>query len=453
MKTFRLPRRTLLAGLGAGLALPALDAMLTDRGLVYDAHAQAQAQPVRFLTFFIPNGVPLHYPQGKTDEYRWFPREEGDKYTMTMCLQPIADYRARFNVLNGIVLGQSCADGHAGGTTGFATGLPPTTSGAQGPSIDQVAAEQLGKTTFKSLGVGVKAIDTPFNDFNISTFDELSWAGKEQPAPLRRDPAKLFTDLFSGSLPDTSGEAERRKKYRLSVLDFVSGDANRLKQRLGKSDNIRLDAHLAAIRDLESRVMGAQAVTCAAPMKSGAAMGYVDKAKLQAELFAMALKCDLTRYGAYMYGHGGNDGGGEDKANGLVAVNGEYPQQHNFTHELADPNKYDALFKSITDFTLAQMGVFKHFLDKLQEGSNGPDDFLQHTLIYFGSELGDGVNHDNVGNVLPILLVGNAGGQLKTGRHIKFPGNVPAKNLHLTALKMAGVTIDSFAGSRETVTL
>ena len=149
MKPFRLPRRTLLAGLGASLALPALDAMLTDRGLVYDAHAQAQAQPVRFLTFFIPNGVPLHYPQGRPDEYRWFPQQAGDQYTMTMCLQPIAEYRSRFNILNGIVLGQSCADGHAGGTTGFATGLPATTSGAQGPSIDQVAAGQLGKTTFK----------------------------------------------------------------------------------------------------------------------------------------------------------------------------------------------------------------------------------------------------------------------------------------------------------------
>ena len=154
-----------------------------------------------------------------------------------------------------------------------------------------------------------------------------------------------------------------------------------------------------------------------------------------------------------MYGHGGNDGGGEDKAYGLVAVNGEYPQQHNFTHELADAKKYDALFKSITHFTLVQMNVFKHFLDKLQEGSNGPDDFLQHTLIYFGSELGDGVNHDNTGNVLPILSSATRAGSSKTGRHIKFPDKVPAKNLHLTALKLAGVTIDSFAGSSQTVVL
>ena len=63
------------------------------------------------------------------------------------------------------------------------------------------------------------------------------------------------------------------------------------------------------------------------------------------------------------------------------------------------------------------------------------------------------MNHDNTSNVLPILLVGNAGGQLKTGRSIVFPSKVPSKNLHLTVLKMAGVSIDSFAGSSETVAL
>jgi hypothetical protein len=179
----------------------------------------------------------------------------------------------------------------------------------------------------------------------------------------------------------------------------------------------------------------------------------VDKAKLQAELLAMALKCDLTRYAAYMYGHGGNDGGGKDEKYGLLEVNGEWPQQHNFTHELADDAKYDPLFASITQFTLVHMQVFAHFLDKLQEGSGGANDFLHDTLIYFGSELGDGVNHDNAGNVLPVLLVGNAGGKLSTGRHIRLPSKERSAKLLLTSLQLAGVPATSFAGTSETVTL
>jgi len=237
------------------------------------------------------------------------------------------------------------------------------------------------------------------------------------------------------------------------VLDFVKGDIGRLNARLGASDRLRLDAHFTAIRDLELRAIAAAPLACTLPPEPGEGLGYVDRAKLQAELLAMALRCDLTRYGSYMYGHGGNDGGGKDSKYGLVEVLGEWPQQHNFTHALEDARRYDALFESLTKFTLTQMQVFAHFLATLQAGSAGPNDVLQNTLIYFGSELGNGVNHDNATNVLPILLVGNAGGQLVTGQHIVFPQRVRSRDVLFTALKLARVPVSSFAGTSEVVSL
>src|SRR5690349_12263586 len=162
--SWKLSRRGLLRGVGVAIGLPLLDAMVDGRGLLHGtAGAQAAAPPVKLVTYFIPNGVPLHYPDGRADQFLWFPQTTGKDYAITKCLEPIAAYRDRFNILNGVVLGEACADGHAGGTTGFATGLIAKTSGAQGPSIDQVAAAALGdQTKFRSLGVGVKPIDTPF---------------------------------------------------------------------------------------------------------------------------------------------------------------------------------------------------------------------------------------------------------------------------------------------------
>ncbi|MBL8740824.1 MAG: DUF1552 domain-containing protein [Myxococcales bacterium] len=437
------------------IALPALEAMFTSRGLVIpSANAAPAAVAKRLVTFFIPNGVPTYVPDGGTDQHLWFPATTGSGYTMPLCLEPIAAYRDRFNILNGVVLGESCADGHAGGTTGFSTGLAPTTTGAAGPSVDQVAAAELGDTAFRTLGVGVKPIDVQFNDFNIACFDEISWIGPNQVAPLRRDPAQLFDDLFAGGVPVDPAQAERKKAQRLSVLDFVQDDIGRLKSRLGKSDNLRLDAHLSAVRELEMRVEGASALSCQVPPEPVDPAGYVEKAKLQAELLAMALRCDLTRFGAFMYGHGGNDGGGKDEAHGIVEVNGEYPQQHNFTHWLTErPDWYDALFASLTQFTLTHMEVFAHFLDALKGEETGPDDFLSDTLIYMGSELGDGTNHDNNGNVLPILIVGNGGGALKTGSHVKLASNVRVADVLFTLLRMVGSTAPSFAGASQEIAL
>ena len=64
-----LPRRTLLRGLGASLALPFLDAMFPALGL----RGQSVPQRVhRFQTFYVPNGMAMPYwsPQGGGARFR-----------------------------------------------------------------------------------------------------------------------------------------------------------------------------------------------------------------------------------------------------------------------------------------------------------------------------------------------------------------------------------------------
>ncbi len=74
-----LPRRTLLKGLGASLALPLLDAMVPVglRGL------SAPERVHRFQTFYVPNGMAMEY---------WSPTGIGRDFELTPILEPLAQF-------------------------------------------------------------------------------------------------------------------------------------------------------------------------------------------------------------------------------------------------------------------------------------------------------------------------------------------------------------------------
>jgi hypothetical protein len=54
-------------------------------------------------------------------------------------------------------------------------------------------------------------------------------------------------------------------------------------------------------------------------------------------------------------------------------------------------------------------------------------------LIAYGSSLSDGSAHSN--SNLPMLLAGNAGGTIQTGRHIRYSADTPLNNLWLSMLE------------------
>src|SRR5437763_16756162 len=100
-----LPRRTVLRGLGATMALPLLDAMLP-------ARARAAAKPVhRFQAFYVPNGMAMEY---------WSPKGEGSAFELSTILDPLAPYRNQMLVLSGIKANWNYI--HAGASGSFLTG-------------------------------------------------------------------------------------------------------------------------------------------------------------------------------------------------------------------------------------------------------------------------------------------------------------------------------------------
>jgi hypothetical protein len=435
MKSFKLSRRAVLRGAGVTIALPTLDAMLDDRGFFHrTAFAQPAAPPVRLVTFFLPNG----FPPGN----RFVPASTGAGYKLTPCLEPIKDFVSDCTILSGLNGPKAYGrNAHSEGTTGFSTGLPCTTAGADGPSVDQVAGRrQGGATKFPALVVGVQNTNLPnLNGYSANIKLSTSWAGPRQSVPPEFDPNTLFQKLFGKGVPQQdaatfTGLREQRK----SVLDHVTTEIEGLKGKVGADDRARLDAQLTGIRELERRLpfeSAQPAASCTAPKMGAAPSGFFAKALLQVDLLAMALQCNLTKYASFIHSCGSGNGG-SDPALGLTA----------HQHSLAHAGNQDGIQR----YTVAQMRVVARFLERLKAGSEGGRPVLYNTIVMVGTELGNGTNHSM--NGLPFVIAGHAGGRLKTiGKHIR-PQNAPrVGKLLFTLLRMAGVNESSFAGETQSI--
>src|SRR5262249_54954707 len=106
LTTKSLPRRTVLRGIGATLALPFLEAMVPS--------ARAAAKPVkRFPPFCVPNGMAMEY---------WSPKGEGTTFELSPILEPLAPFRDQMLVLSGLHASWNYI--HAGASGAFLTGTP-----------------------------------------------------------------------------------------------------------------------------------------------------------------------------------------------------------------------------------------------------------------------------------------------------------------------------------------
>ena len=90
------------------------------------------------------------------------------------------------------------------------------------------------------------------------------------------------------------------------------------------------------------------------------------------------------------------------------------------------------------------VSLFSKFVQKLQATPDGDGSLLDHSLILYGSGLGDGNGHTHFN--LPAVLVGGGGG-LKGGRHLKYPEGTPMANLLVSMLDMVGVPIQTLGDS------
>lgn len=416
-----LPRRTFLRGAGTALALPLLDAMIP----ALRADRLTAAAPVRRLGF-------VFYTLG-VDEAKWRPTGEGANYQLSEALAPLAPHKEKFLVLKGLSSDpdRTKAGFHDRALASFMTGVEPAKGKVHvGISVDQVAAQALGKETqFASL-----ELSTEYN----GALGGVSFKSATNPLPFEANPRRVFERLFGeGGRIDPVASAERKAADQ-SSLDTVTGRIAELKGKLGAGDRRKLDEYLQSIRDIERRIhvaMEKQPVDLPeATRPAGIPDSWPEHVKIMFDLQVLALQADLTRVWTFMYAR---------EASSMTFPHlGISMGHHEISHHNFEADKLAALAKINVD----QSAHFAYFLAKLDAIKEGNSTLLDHSLIMYGSDLSVPTVHSQ--HDLPIIVAGGASGRMAGGRYIIYPGDTtPLTNLYLTMLDKVGVPTEKLGDS------
>jgi hypothetical protein len=432
-----LARRTFLRGIGTTLALPFLDAMVP-------ALASAAAtKPVVRLSF-------VYHPVGMILD-RWMPKTEGTAFEITPTMKALEPFREDMTVLTGLaqVSGRALGDGagdHAREGATWLTGMhPKKTEGVgirAGISADQIAAKELGKNTqLASLELGLEGPSLAGgcdSGYSCAYTNTVSWRSETMPLPVEVNPRTVFERLFGdGETTDPAARLAMLQDQR-SILDYVSGSIDRMETRLGNGDRHKLSEYLDSIRDIERRIQKAeqQNAQLRLPLMerpSSVPEEFEDHAKLMMDLQVIAFQTDMTRVITLMLGKAGS--------NRPYRSIGISDGHHSITHHQNDPVKIEKVAK--IDAHLVE--TFAYLLQKMKSTPDGDGNLLDHSLILYGSGLGDANIHTH--HELPTAVLGTGAGQLKGGRHLNYAKDTPLNNLLVSLLDMAGVRTDHFGDS------
>ncbi len=421
-----LPRRTVLRGLGASLALPLLDGMVP----AFAALRKTAAAPVKRLgVVYVPNGMMMNH---------WTPSSEGSGFDLPAILEPLEPFRRHVEVLSGMH-GVDGEGPHARSSTRFLTGVgakPDNGSDlSAGVSMDQLAGRVLGRETqLATLELALDGRDfagSCDDGFSCAYTNTIVWANDSTPLPMENNPRVVFERLFgdSGSTDPAIRKARLRKDA--SLLDSVTERAGALSRELGARDRAKLDQYLDAVRDVERRIQMAEA-------QSGRELPVVDQpagipgtlgehARLMFELQALAYETDLSRVVTFMMGR--------EITGRTYAEIGVPDAHHPISHHQRDPAK----LAKLTRINQYHVQLFAELLARLEATPDGDGTLLDHVMIVYGAGMADSNAHAS--QDLPILLAG--GGAGTGGRHVRYPEHTPLANLHLSLLDKLGVPAES----------
>jgi hypothetical protein len=418
------------------MALPWLEAMAPRAAL-----AAGTTAPRRMAFFYVPNGIHMA---------DWTPAEVGENFNLTPTLKALEPYKSDFSVLTGLAQHNAEAMGDGGGDHArslacFLTGTHPIkTDGAgirAGVSVDQVAAQQIGKETrLPSLELGIERGAQSGNcdsGYSCAYSSNISWRSANTPMAKEINPKLVFERLFSVNRPTADPKDDRKRKlYEASIIDFVLDDAQQLRNRLGNNDRHKIDEYLSSVREIEVRVSRFGAAESRPPAGATPPRGIPEDLRehirLMFDLVALAFQCDTTRICTFMFANEGS--------NRNYEILGIGDGHHDLSHHGGDKTKHEKL-RRINRFHIEQ---FAYLLGKLKSTREGDGTLLDHSMLVYGSGICDGDRHNH--DDLPILLAGRGSGTVKPGRHIKV-NNVPLNNLYLSMLDRMDVKLDRLGDS------
>lgn len=320
MNSQSLPRRNFLRGIGATLALPALESLFPSQAFAASVGKKiattASGAPLRMAYVYFPNGaIPRH----------WRPQGTGKDFTFGKTLQPLESLRHRVQIVNGLEHlnadpGNDGAGDHARANGTFLTGVRvKKTAGTDihaGISVDQIAAQHIGQQTrFASLELSSdphRKSGGCDSGYSCAYEANLAWRTPTSPLSPESNPRMVFERLFGSGAPgQRGGSLEQRRAQQRSILDFVMDDAKAVQKSLTNRDKAKMDEYLTGVREIEQRIIAAEKFTDipdpAMETPTGIPPAYDQYIRLQFEMLALAFETDATRVATMLLAHDGSN--------------------------------------------------------------------------------------------------------------------------------------------------
>ncbi len=449
-----LSRRTVLRGAGIALGLPLLESMVPAQTPL----AKTAANPVsRLACIEMVHGSAGSTGEGSNKHY-WSPEKEGSDFELSQSLAPLEKYRDYITIVSDTDLhpatawaaNEEGADHFRSSAVYLTAAHPKMTEGSDyyvGTSIDQMYAQKFGQDTpLPSIQLCIEMVDASGAcDYGYACVyaDTISWASPTSPLPMTLDPRMAFENLFGeGGTPE---DRSARQKVNRSILDWISRDVARLKTGLGASDRSRLDSYLEDVREIERRIQRIEKYNAsgearqlpAAPL--GVPDSYEEHVRLMFDLQALAFMTDTTRVSAFKMSR--------DVSGRVWPESGVKTPFHPCSHHGETPDKI-AEFAKLNKY---HVSLIPYFLEKLKNTPDGDGSLLDHSLVMYGSPMGDSNVHNH--KRVPLFLAGHASGKIKGNLHVRTKDGTPMANVLLTMMQKLGMNMDKLGDSNGTIAI
>ena len=434
MKKSGISRRTMLKGLGTvSVGLPFLEEMLAVKSF-----GAAQEVPVRAFNVFFGLGIPS-------------PLQTEGFSDVLEPLKPLSDKLLIMRNVDQVRCDESGINAHFDGASGAFTAEPPSGEAkAGGPSIDQVIRKTYYPNGLPSGMVPTLISGTFFRRSRVSRYVHSYNDDGTVASSMQEKPRELFDRVFGAiELGNTSDDA-RQKQLKRSVLDsvieqykFYTGPNS----PLGAASKSRVSDHLDRIRELEQRAYEMTERADGAPPlppRSKLAHGgqadpggegidmklsdLTDEWRLMADLYALAIKMDRTRFGALTFLAAGErlrvtgdyvyDGRKIFTFNDAAQLNasGSAGCSHEWWHRFKESKKNEQL-RAHAHMKMREIAYFLKSLDEAEAIEANGKSILENSLITISTESGDG-RHSDVKRELSGVFhaITGANGRFKTGQ-------------------------------------
>jgi hypothetical protein len=418
-----LPRRTILKGMGAAVALPFLDAMVP----AFARTATSAANPKTNFMF-------IYYPHG-AHRAEWIPKNEGANFEYSRILKPLEPLRDTVTVVSGLDLAAITVTGHFISNAMYLNGvIPPGTSEIRSAkTVDQILVERFGQeTALPSLEVCTEDIAAAGGQcegaFPCVFANTISWRDATTPLPMEMDPKVIFSRMFGESDGDSKTDRLNRLNNNKSILDAVTDGVNDLRPKLGQPDQGRLDDYLQSVREIERRVQRSASAGDGLKIPdapNGVPDSFPEHVALMFDLQMLAYQGNITRVSSFMLAR--------------ELSEQTYPQigvpdgHHSVSHNGEMPDMVEKYVRINT----YHHQLFADFLTKMKSTPDGDGNLLDHSMILFGSGMGNSNLHAH--EKIPIVVAGGASGRHKGNNHIAAKPGTPLSNLLAGFLDTAGV--------------